>query len=507
MSQPSKWWWGLIPLAILWILATVFTGQSVNSDLSNRSTAALGAAVLNPAFSVSGRDVTVSGTVFSPDEANKVAGTVTDVWGVRKVLIDAKQPDVASPYSWGVTHDASGVVLTGNVPNPTTRDKIVSAAKTAFAGADIKDQMQYASGAPVGYDGGVQFGLAQLARLQSGSASLSDANLTISGAAATSGDYDAITAALKTLPQGLALAKSDITAPARVAAAPAPALAAPTTAATPAPTATAEQAVTAAATAVTNAATTAVTAATSYGFDAARDAGKLTLSGNYPDDATHGKIVDAAKSLFASDDLSDQLTAAPGAPDGFGTAAVAGLNALSRLAKGTFSLSNTDAKLTGEALYDRAVPGIQSGFATAMPDGFKAAPAEIAVSAPAPAVDAPNCQSMLNGILSKSKVNFDTGKATISPVSSGLLDAIVATVGRCPTNSIEVSGHTDSSGNEAANVTLSEQRAKAVVTYLTDAGVPASRLTAVGLGSSRPIASNDTEEGKALNRRIEFSVK
>ncbi len=88
-----------------------------------------------------------------------------------------------------------------------------------------------------------------------------------------------------------------------------------------------------------------------------------------------------------------------------------------------------------------------------------------------------------------------------------MLDTIVATIGRCPGNAVEVSGHTDSSGDEAANVALSEQRAKAVVTYLTDAGVPASRLTAVGLGSSRPVASNDTDEGKALNRRIEFSVK
>ncbi|WP_309550422.1 OmpA family protein [Rhizobium rhizogenes] len=150
---------------------------------------------------------------------------------------------------------------------------------------------------------------------------------------------------------------------------------------------------------------------------------------------------------------------------------------------------------------------IQDSFAAAIPEGFKATPAEIAVSAPAAAVDAPNCQSLLNTILTKSKINFDTGKARISPASSGVLDTIVATIGRCPGNAVEVSGHTDSSGDEAANVALSEQRAKAVVTYLTDAGVPASRLTAVGLGSSRPVASNDTDEGKALNRRIEFSVK
>ncbi|CAN7600664.1 OmpA family protein [Rhizobium rhizogenes] len=485
MSQPSKWWWGLIPLAILWILATIFTGQSINSDLGGRSTSALGTTIENPAFSVSGRDVSVSGTVFSPDEALKVAGTVDQVWGVRKVLVDAKQPDIAKPFNWGISHEGSSVVLSGNVPNPTTRDKIVSAAKTAFSGADIKDEMQYASGAPASYDGGVLFGLAQLAGLEKGSVSLSDTGFGISGTAATRDAYDAITTALKTLPQGLTLAKTDITAPAPVAA---PAATTPTPAAT-AP------------------AVTPALAPPSFSFDALRDAGKLTLSGNYPDDDTHSKIIDAAKSLFSSDEISDQLKAAPGAPNGFATAALGGLNALSRLAKGSFSLSSTDAKLSGEALYSGAVKSIQDSFAAAIPEGFKTAPTEIAVSAPAPAVDAPNCQSLLNTILSKSKINFDTGKARISTVSSGVLDTIVATIGRCSGNSVEISGHTDSSGDEAANVALSEQRAKAVVTYLTDAGVSASRLTAVGLGSSRPVASNDTDEGKALNRRIEFSVK
>ncbi|WP_309574442.1 OmpA family protein [Rhizobium sp. AP16] len=443
---------------------------------------------------MSGRDVSVSGTVFSPAEASQIAGTADQVWGVRKVLIDAKEPDVAKPFNWGITHEGSGVVLTGNVPNPTTRDKIVSAAKTAFSGAEVKDEMQYASGAPDAYDGGVQFGLAQLARLAKGSVSLSDTGLAISGTAATSDAYDAITAALKTLPQGLTLAKSDITAPAPVAAAPTPAATSTTTAA---------------ATAVTTAASTVAPALapSSFSFDALREAGKLTLSGNYPDDDAHGKIIDAAKNLFSSDEISDELKAAPGAPNGFATAALGGLNALSRLAKGSFSLSGTDAKLSGEALYNGAVKSIQDSFAAAIPEGFKATPAEIAVSAPAAAVDAPNCQSLLNTILTKSKINFDTGKARISPASSGVLDTIVATIGRCPGNAVEVSGHTDSSGDEAANVALSEQRAKAVVTYLTDAGVPASRLTAVGLGSSRPVASNDTDEGKALNRRIEFSVK
>ncbi|NTJ61775.1 OmpA family protein [Agrobacterium rhizogenes] len=499
MSQPSKWWWGLIPLAILWIFATVITGKSINSDLNNRAGSSLGSAVLSPVFSVAGRDVALAGVVFSPEAANQVAASVGQVWGVRKVLVDAKEPDVAKPFNWAISHEGPSVVLSGSVPTPDMRDKIVAAAKATFAGTDVKDEMHYASGAPASYAGAAQFGIDQLGKLAKGSASLSDTDLMISGNADTSDAYNAITTALKTLPDGLTLAKSDITAPK-------PAPMAPATPATDTPAIAAGSSSMATSAAAT--ATTAVaTPATAYGFDAARDNEKLTLSGNYPDVDTHGKILVTAKSLFPGDVVDDQLTAAPGAPNGFANAALAGLNALSRLGKGTFSLSGTNAMLSGEALYDGAVNSVQSGFAAALPDGFKAAPATITVSAPAPAVDAVNCQSMLNGIVTKSKINFETGKAQISPVSSGLLDTIVATINRCPGSNIEVAGHTDSSGDEKANIALSEQRAKAVVTYLTDAGVQASRLTAIGFGSSHPLASNDTEEGKALNRRIEFSVK
>jgi OOP family OmpA-OmpF porin len=71
---------------------------------------------------------------------------------------------------------------------------------------------------------------------------------------------------------------------------------------------------------------------------------------------------------------------------------------------------------------------------------------------------------------------------------------------------MEISGHTDSDGSEADNLALSERRAGAVADYLTAAGVDAERLVAVGYGESRPVRENETEQGKAANRRIEFRV-
>ena len=90
------------------------------------------------------------------------------------------------------------------------------------------------------------------------------------------------------------------------------------------------------------------------------------------------------------------------------------------------------------------------------------------------------------------------------PDSAGLLDRLVETALRCPTANIEIAGHTDADGDDAANQALSEKRAQAVVDYLVKAGLPADRFTAIGYGSSQPVAYNDTEEGKAQNRRIEF---
>ena len=78
---------------------------------------------------------------------------------------------------------------------------------------------------------------------------------------------------------------------------------------------------------------------------------------------------------------------------------------------------------------------------------------------------------------------------------------------RCPTARIEIAGHTDADGEDGFNQALSEKRAQAVMDYLVKAGLPADRFTAVGYGSTQPIASNETDEGKAHNRRIEFVVR
>jgi outer membrane protein OmpA-like peptidoglycan-associated protein len=100
-------------------------------------------------------------------------------------------------------------------------------------------------------------------------------------------------------------------------------------------------------------------------------------------------------------------------------------------------------------------------------------------------------------------VNFDTGKATLRPESLPRLDGIVEYLAHRTSVRIEISGHTDNVGNKKANKTLSEKRAKACRDYLISQGIDAGRIEAVGFGDARPIAPNDTEDGRQQNRRIE----
>jgi outer membrane protein OmpA-like peptidoglycan-associated protein len=109
-------------------------------------------------------------------------------------------------------------------------------------------------------------------------------------------------------------------------------------------------------------------------------------------------------------------------------------------------------------------------------------------------------------VVNMSDVLFDTGKYTLRPLAREKLAKISGIVLAYPSLRLAVEGNTDSIGTEAFNQTLSEQRAEGVRSYLTQQGVPESSTTATGFGKSRPIASNDTPEGRQQNRRVELIV-
>jgi OOP family OmpA-OmpF porin len=112
---------------------------------------------------------------------------------------------------------------------------------------------------------------------------------------------------------------------------------------------------------------------------------------------------------------------------------------------------------------------------------------------------AKDCHVALYGVL------FDFNKATLKPESDGVLQRVLAFVQKDPTLKLEVQGHTDNVGGDDYNQKLSEARAKSVLAWLTQHGIAAGRLSFKGYGKTVPVASNDTDEGRAKNRRVEIA--
>ena len=108
--------------------------------------------------------------------------------------------------------------------------------------------------------------------------------------------------------------------------------------------------------------------------------------------------------------------------------------------------------------------------------------------------------------LNENTVNFDFNSANLTTLAKSNLDKLVTVLKNNPDTNINIYGHTDSIGSDAVNLRISAQRAAAVKNYFVANGISASRMFTEGLGKSSPIASNDTDAGRAKNRRVEFKV-
>jgi OOP family OmpA-OmpF porin len=120
---------------------------------------------------------------------------------------------------------------------------------------------------------------------------------------------------------------------------------------------------------------------------------------------------------------------------------------------------------------------------------------------------ADQCAAEASAVLEGSRINFVTASAEVANASVPLLERLTGIALACVGDdglTVEIGGHTDAQGTDENNQALSEARAQAVAAFMTERGVPASGLRAVGYGESQPIATNDTAEGRAENRRISF---
>lgn len=455
-----KWWLGAIVLVVLWAFAAWTSTEPVEGDLAARSNAAVRDAVLDKKrITVAGRDVAFAAEAFSSDGRLAALSAVETVPGVRLVDDDTRLVPEAKPFVWSAERDVVRVTLSGNAPLPQIRSRLVEAARAGLGNIEVADQMGLARGAPSRFDAAALLLLDQIGKLKDGKITISDDKVSLSGMARELGGREAVAAALKNLPAGFSVAANDVKAP-------------------------------------------------PYVFQAYKDpvASTLTLTGNVPDKTVHAALVAAAGRRFFGEKVVDNLKESIGAPSSFAAVVAPALGALSRLSTGTLVVTDREVKLSGDALYDAAAAEIRAGLGKDFPQNWQYK-AEITVKPAAAPVDNTVCQQLFADLLTKARIRFESGKADLSSDSLGLLDRLTETALRCPTANIEIAGHTDGDGDPTQNQALSEKRAQTVADYLVRGGLPASRFTAVGYGSAQPIAGNETDDGKAQNRRIDFVVK
>lgn len=237
--------------------------------------------------------------------------------------------------------------------------------------------------------------------------------------------------------------------------------------------------------------------------------GVVTLTGTVGSEAQRERLVAAADGLapvvvdriavVADGDTSAAADSRVGAVE----------TALTRLTGASGAL----VVLTGNALtIDVSGPSDVVAAVTALTDDLVDPETTVSstVIAPPPsdAAEIAALQAELDGLADEIRENvlFTTGSAQLHATAEATLDRVVDALNRYPSPRVEVSGHTDDLGSADLNRRLSEERAAAVVAYLIDAGVDGTRLTARGVGPDEPVADNETAEGRALNRRVEFTA-
>ncbi len=169
---------------------------------------------------------------------------------------------------------------------------------------------------------------------------------------------------------------------------------------------------------------------------------------------------------------------------------------------GNFSFEAVD---VGRAVVAARHPDYANGSASA--DVRPANTAEVTIRLDLRREDVTNLESELarSGTIDLYGIYFDSGKEQFKPSSLSTLRAVLEVMKRAPDRRFRIAGHTDSDGGDSYNQNLSERRAGQVIRWLVDNGIDAARLERAGFGETQPAAPNDTESGKALNRRVQLS--
>ena len=233
---------------------------------------------------------------------------------------------------------------------------------------------------------------------------------------------------------------------------------------------------------------------------AVRSGDVVELTGTLPSQTLITDVETAASTVYGSDNVVSELSVGNVANPGYLSSIPDLLTITDGLAPWNLSLEGNRLNIFAIGPDDAVVAAKQAQFQELMDAAEGLDGTDLAIE-----IDPEYVATSLTELLAEG-ANFETGSAQLSADAEQRLDSVVEILLANPSTVVTVEGHTDDQGDAAENQELSEERAQAVVDYLVAGGVATDRLTAVGYGEDRPIADNDTSEGRAMNRRIDFVV-
>jgi outer membrane protein OmpA-like peptidoglycan-associated protein len=252
-----------------------------------------------------------------------------------------------------------------------------------------------------------------------------------------------------------------------------------------------------------------------FAWSIKREASRIVLSGAVPSENARVDLMAVAAQAFPNAQAVDDMHVAGGAASPlFSDMARASIRALAQLGSGEARIVDSQIVVIGDGS-QAGVEAVRAALGSP-PAPFRS---RLAVTVDGLDLDHPElqglnlsegdaetCERAFDRLMERNVITFAEGSSAIAPASRDVLNALASVALRCDRFSIEVAGHTDTSGSRDLNMELSRRRADAVAAYLAGQGVARARLSARGYGPDRPRASNATQAGQAANRRIEFYV-
>ena len=227
--------------------------------------------------------------------------------------------------------------------------------------------------------------------------------------------------------------------------------------------------------------------------------GQVLASGTVPDEASKAAVLARLRDLYGADKVVDQIAVGQVALPANWNAYVQKLLTpdLKQIRRGQLTIDGSVVSVHGEVANEAQRQKIASDFATSLNptytvnNGLRVSAAD---------------QNILDKTLANRTIEFESGKTTLTPSGRAILDEMGAALQKLAGRKVDIIGHTDNQGLRASNQHLSQARAEAVKAYLSSKGIDGDLLSASGQGPDRPIASNDSTDGRARNRRIEFRM-